>query len=168
MRLLRARKQGNVRSQQKENFKVSMNRQRAETWTLISEQVRKLDQGRKCRRPLNRARFGPPGSCLLTLSCQGCQFSVFWCLPVCVCACTHMHTHACVCLAGVLVHLAWLLWLRTIYLCLGEVWATQATTQGGHMILLSIFYITVEIRGECLNKQYISKYAKERMKEKST
>ena len=98
MRLLRARKQGNVRSQQKENFKVSMNRQRAETWTLISEQVRKLDQGRKCRRPLNRARFGPPGSCLLTLSCQGCQFSVFWCLPVCVCVrahtCTHMHVCA--------------------------------------------------------------------------
>ena len=96
MRLLRARKQGNVRSQKKENFKVSMNRQRTETWTLISEQVRKLDQGRKCRRPLNRARFGPQGSCLSDSGLVLSKLSVFcFLVPACVCVCMCVRAHAC-------------------------------------------------------------------------
>ena len=111
VRLLRARKQGNVRSQQKENFKVNMSRQRTETWTLISEQVRKLDQEGKCRRPLNRARFSPQGSCLSDSGLVLSRLSVFCFLVpahVCVCVCVCVCVHACtrvgagvrVCLAG--------------------------------------------------------------------
>ena len=101
--MLRARKQGNVRSQKKENFKVNMSRQRAETWTLISEQVRKLDQGGKCRRPLNRARFSPQGSCLSDSGLVLSRLSVFCFLVsarVCVCVCARARMHAHVCLAG--------------------------------------------------------------------
>ena len=109
VRLLRARKQGNVRSQQKENFKVNMSRQRTETWTLISEQVRKLDQEGKCRRPLNRARFSPQGSCLSDSGLVLSRLSVFcFLVPAHVCVCVCVCVHACtrvgagvrVCLAG--------------------------------------------------------------------